>query len=113
MAVGALELRYVAQVNRVLEAPVALVTGGAVELALAAQRHCVPERAVRRRRGDSPFGLIQHRVADSAVLADHAPRVAGELAVVTAEAPLEVEVADVVRMRLPVGLHLREGIGLE
>src|SRR5215203_6415741 len=104
VTVCALELREVAEVDRVLEAPVPLVARGALKFALRAERDRVPERAVRGRRGHSALGLIQRRVADTAVLPYHTPRVADQLAVVAAEAALKVEVADVVGVRLPVGL---------
>src|SRR5215203_3266188 len=96
VTVCALELREVAEVDRVLEAAVSLVARGALKLALRAQRDRVAERAVRGRRGHSALGLVERRVAQPTVLPYHAPRVAGQLAVVAAEAALKVEVADVV-----------------
>ena len=51
-------------------------------------------------------------MAGVAVAADELARVAHVLAVVAAEAAGGIEVADVVRVRLPVGLHFREEVGL-
>ncbi|MDT4954380.1 MAG: hypothetical protein QOJ02_2518, partial [Acidobacteriota bacterium] len=56
--------------------------------------------------------LIQYRVTGVAVVADDLPGIALVLTVVAAETALRIEVAYVVRVSLPVGLHLREEIGL-
>src|SRR5262250_1187550 len=57
--------------------------------------------------------IVDHRVTDVAVVADDLAAVADVLAVVTAEATGKVKMSNVVRMRLPVGLHLRKEISLE
>ena len=50
-------------------------------------------------------------MADSAIVADHFARVADVLAIVTAKTPREIKMTDIVRMRLPIGLHFRKKIG--
>src|SRR5205085_5253055 len=82
MAVGAVHLPHVAEVHRVLE------------LVLGHLEH-------RRSR----LGLAQDVVADVAVLGDGLAIRGDMLVVVAAEAALEVEVADVVRVRAPVDAH--------
>ena len=96
-----------------LKAAISFVAGGALELALLAERDRMAERAVWSMGSDSALGLVECRVTETAVFADDAPCLTHVLAVVTAEAALKVEVADIVRVRLPVGLHFGEGVGLE
>ena len=55
-------------------------------------------------------GLVQRRVTDVAVIADDAALAAKVLTVVTAETSLPRQVADIIGMRLPVGLHFREEV---
>ena len=52
-------------------------------------------------------------MADVAVARDDLSRVADVLAIMAAEAPGEIHVAYIIRMRLPIGLHLREKVRLE
>lgn len=52
-------------------------------------------------------------MTDVAVVGDHFAGVADVLAIVTAEAAREIQMADVIGVRLPVGLHLREKVGLK
>ena len=52
-------------------------------------------------------------MADVALVSNNFACIADVLAIVTAEAAREVQVADVVGMRLPVSLHLREEISLK
>ena len=52
-------------------------------------------------------------MAGIAVVRDDFAGFANVLAVVAAKAAGEIEVTDVVRMRLPIGLHFREEIGLK
>ena len=52
-------------------------------------------------------------MTDVAVVRDHFAVVAHVLAVVTTKATREIKMADVVRMRLPIGFHFREEIGLK
>src|SRR5689334_19410866 len=49
-------------------------------------------------------------VADSAVVRDHLAAAAYVLPVMAPEAPGRIQMADVVRVRLPVGPHLREKV---
>lgn len=52
-------------------------------------------------------------MTDIAVIADGLAGVAYVLSVMTTEAAGEIEMTDVVGVRLPVGLHLRKEIGAE
>ena len=85
MAVAAVHLGHVAQVNGVLEADL-----------------------LHRRHAQPALFLAEHAVAGLAVLGDDLAVGADVLPVVAAEAAVEVEVADVVGMRAPVELHFGE-----
>ena len=63
-------------------------------------------RHLRDLRG--ALNLFQHCVARVAILADDFAVLADVIAIVAAEATLEVEMPDVVGMRLPVQLHVRK-----
>ena len=52
-------------------------------------------------------------MANIAVVADDFATTAHVLAVVTTKTTIEIKMADVVRVSLPVSLHFREEIGLE
>lgn len=86
MAVGTSDLRQIADVDRMLE-----VGGGAHNSA-----------------GRSSLGLGHEGVALVAVAAHHSTVSADVLTVMAAEAPAVIEVAEIIEMRLPVQLHLRE-----
>jgi len=66
-----------------------------------------------RRRGFRIRRIVKHRVADIAVVCDDLSGIAHVFSVVATEAAGEIEVPDVVRMRLPISLHLWEKIGTE
>src|SRR4051812_30088124 len=57
--------------------------------------------------------LTEHVLAYVSILRHHLPRLVRMLIIVTAEAAGEIEVPDVVGMRSPVYLHLREARLLE
>jgi hypothetical protein len=86
MTLTAFEPLDIAQIDRVLERP-----------------------ALSRDPGVS-FCLIENRVTDIAVLPDNLAGRAYVLPVMAAEAPLRIEVAYVIRMSLPIRLHLRERV---
>ena len=52
-------------------------------------------------------------MTDVAIVANHFSRVADVLAVMTTKTTGRVKMSDIVRMSGPVGLHLREKVGLE
>src|ERR1043166_7287026 len=58
-------------------------------------------------------GVINHRVADVAVVANYFAVLAHVLAVMATKAAGKIKMADVVRVRLPISLHLREKISLK
>ena len=57
--------------------------------------------------------IVDHRVADIAVVSNDLACLTDVLAVMAAETALGIEVAGIVRMRLPVSLHLREEVILK
>src|ERR1044071_6327733 len=74
----------------------------------------VREILLRHREHRRPrLGLPEEIVADMAVLGDHLPVLRHVLVVVAAEATFEIEVPDVVGVRAPVDLHLREARAAE
>ena len=60
-----------------------------------------------------PGRVVDHRMADVAIVRNDFAAVADVLAVVTAEATREVKMANVVWMGLPVSLHLRKKVSLK
>ena len=63
---------------------------------------------LRRRRR-----VVDYRVADVTVIGDNFAGAADVLTVVTAEAAGEIKMADVVRMGLPIRLHLGKKVSLK
>src|SRR5919112_3711487 len=112
VTVHALELREVAEVDGVLEGARVAVARRAVHPREVADVYGVAELAVLNGDGRAAPGLVEDGVANVALVADDAPVVGLVLAVVAAEAALIIEVAQVVGVRLPVGLHLGEVVGL-
>ena len=58
------------------------------------------------------FRIIDSCVANIAVTGDDLSGIADMLAVMATEAPGKIHMPDIVRMRLPVGLHFGEKVGL-
>src|SRR5690242_13336087 len=58
-------------------------------------------------------GVVNHCVTDVAVVSNHLAILADMLSIVTPEASREIEVANVVRMSLPIDLHLGKRIRRE
>src|SRR5262245_49342800 len=89
------------------------VTSLAVEASQISQLN----RMFVRSQPGVPFGrrrrIVDHRMADIAIVSNHLPALAHMLSVVTPEAAGKIEVTYVVRMGLPVGLHLRKRICLK
>jgi len=96
----------------VLERPVAFVAGGAFVLVSIAKNDRMLEIAVDDLYGIICHGLGERRVADVAFVAYDAAVIACVQPVVASEAALSGQMANVVRMCLPVRFHLREEIGL-
>ena len=70
------------------------------------------EFSIHRCNGFSRKGLRDRCVTNVALIPDLLAVAAEMLSVMTTKAPLGIVVADVVRMRLPIGLHLRKEICL-
>ena len=113
MTLDALEHRNITQIYWVLEGLVGFVAIVAFVIGKRAQINRVLEGTglhilLRRRRR-----VVDHRVADVAVVGNDFAGIADVLAIVTAEAAREIKMANVVRVSLPVCLHLREKVVLE
>src|SRR5512146_1499389 len=91
VAIGAIDLGHVAEIDRVLK--------------LHAFRRSLYFFSILR--------LRQQGVAGIAVLADDLAILAHVVAVMAAKTTLEIEVADIVRMGLPAHLHLRKDAAAE
>ena len=57
-------------------------------------------------------GIIENRVTDVAVVADHLARIALVLTIVATETTGRNQVADVVWVSLPISLHFRKEVSL-
>ena len=57
--------------------------------------------------------IIEHCVTDVAVIRDHLSVITDVFTVMTTKAAGEIKMPDVIRMRLPIGFHLGEKVGLE
>ena len=112
MTFAALKLRDVAEVQGMLERPVAFVTRGALPCVLVAEIDGMLEHARWWLKRFSSEGLIDRRVTDRTVISDNAAVVTEVLTVMTAETSLSVEVPDVVGMSAPIRFHFREKVGL-
>ena len=95
-----------------LERACSRMTCRALPCVFVAEVDRVLELTIRRRYRFSAERLIDRGVAHSAVIPNDAAVIARMLAVVTPKTALGVIVAYVVRMRLPVGLHLGEEVRL-
>lgn len=58
-------------------------------------------------------GIVNHRVADVAIISDHFPRIADMFTVMTTETTRGIKMTDIVRMSLPIRFHLREKVRLK
>lgn len=88
MTEAALMFSEVTQFNRMLEWPRRYVGGG---------------RSGR---------IVNDRVTCVAIILDDFSVAADVVSIVTAKAALEIKMADIVRMSLPIGFHFRKKIGL-
>lgn len=112
MTVHAFELGDVAEVDGVAERARRFVTEDALRCRQVAEGYGVAEVFILTGGGRERRALIENRVAGVAIVADDLAGGALMLAVVAAEAALRIEVADVVRVRLPVRLHFGKEVGL-
>jgi hypothetical protein len=113
MALDALEHRNVAEVHRMLEGLIALVAELAFVIGERAKIDGMFKSASLNILFSRSSRVVEYRVADGAVVADHFARVADVLAIVTAKTPREIKMTDIVRMRLPIGFHLGKKIRAE
>jgi hypothetical protein len=110
MALDALKHRDITQVDWVPERFVRLVAALAFAIREASEiNRMLIGAELHRSRGIG--GVVNHRVADIAIVADDLARVTNVLTVMTTKTATEVQMADVIRMSLPVGPHFREKIG--
>lgn len=113
MAFNALEHRNITQIHRMLERFVRFVTILAFVIGEGAQIDRVLKWSGLRIVFGQSGRVVDHRVADIAVVRNDFTGIADVLAIVTAEAARKIKVADVVRVGLPVGLHLWEKVTLK
>ena len=96
-----------------LESLVRLVAGLAFSVAKSSKINRVFERSGSGVLFDWSSGVVEHRVADVAVIPDDLAGIAYMLAIMTAETTGRIKMSDVVRMRLPISLHFGKEIGLK
>jgi hypothetical protein len=113
MTLNTLKHRDITKINRMLEGLVGFMAIVAFVVGKRTQIDRVLKWSRLRIFFGRPGRVIDHRVADVAVVGDYFAGVAHVFAVVTAEAAREIEMADVVWMGLPIGLHLREKVSLK
>lgn len=113
MAFNTLEHRNITQIHRMLERFVRFVTILAFVIGERAQIDRVLKWSGLRIVFGQSGRVVDHCVADVAVVGDDFAGIADVLAVVTAEAAREIKVADVVWVGLPISLHLREKVVLK
>lgn len=112
VAICATESRDVAQIQRVFEWAVGLVARGALPGVAVAEVDRVLKLAVLYCDRFPSECLFGRYVTDVAFVANNLSVFTEMLAVVAAKTTLSVEVADVVRMRAPVGFHLGKKVCL-
>jgi hypothetical protein len=113
MALDALKHRDVAEVNWMLKWLVRLVTELAFAIGEASEIDRMLESSGPRILFWRSSRVVDHRVADVAIIPDHFARIANMLAIMATETARRIEMADVVGMRLPIRFHLREKVRLE
>ena len=113
MAFNTLKHRNITQIHRMLERFVRFVTILAFVIGERAQIDRVLKWSSLRIVFGQSGRVVDHRVADVAVVRNDFAGIADVLAIVTAEAAREIEVANVVRVSLPVCLHLRKKVSLK
>ena len=87
MAFNALKHRDIAEINRMLKWLVGLVTEVAFAVGKVPEFDWVLERPVSRIVFRRARGIVDHRVADVAIIPDHLAAVADVFAVMAAETP--------------------------
>ena len=113
VTLGALEARDVSQVDWMFEWLIGFVATLAFAIREGAQVNGMFEGSgleiLFRRR----HRIVDHCVANIAIVANQFARVADMLAIVASEASRKIKMADIIRMRLPVSLHFRKKIVLK
>src|SRR6188508_2684970 len=95
-----------------LKGSVTFMARGALPSVFIAKIYGVLKHIARRNKRFAGKTLVNRGVANRAFVTDHLPITAEMLSIVTTETTLGVVVTDVVDMRLPICLHLREKVGL-
>lgn len=113
MAFNALEERNIAQIQGMLEGLVRFMAKLALVVGQPSKINRVLERPGLRVFFGRSGRIIDYCVADIAIIPDYLSGIAHVLAIVATEATRRIEVANVVGMRLPICLHLREKISLK
>lgn len=113
MALDALEHRDVSEIDRVLERLISFVARLALSIGESAKIDWMLKRISTYVEFSGSCGVVNHCMADVAIISDYFPSVTHMLAVVAAETSGKIQMADIVWMGFPVCLHLREEIGAE
>jgi hypothetical protein len=112
MAFGALKHRDVAEIHRMFKRFVSLVTGFAFSVGERAKIDGMGEpRDLYRSCGI--LRVIDYCVTDIAIVANNFAAITNVLSIMAAKTTRRVEVTDVVRVRCPVGSHLREEVSFK
>ena len=112
VALGALEFRNIAKIDRVLKRSIAFVARGALPCIPISQVHGMLENTFRRREGGPLKRLIERGMSGRTVAPYHFSFGTLVLSVVTSETALGVKMANVVDVGTPVSFHFREEIRL-
>lgn len=113
MALNALKHRDITEIHGMLERFVRFVAIIAFVIGERAQINRVLKRSRLHIFFGRGSGVIDHRVADVAVVGNNFAGIADVVTVVAAEAARGIKMANVVWVSLPVCLHLRKKVSLK
>ncbi len=113
MAHGTLKLRYVAQIDRMLERLVRFVARTAAAVCQSPKIDGMFEWSRLYILYSRPGRVVNHSVTNVTVVSNDFARLTDVLTVMTAEAALRIDMAGIVWMSLPIGPHLGEEVVLK
>src|SRR6266581_2234830 len=108
MTIGALKLRDVAKVYGMAKRLVCFMTEAALMFGEVTQINRMLEWPGRYVGGGRSGRIVNDRVTGVAIILNDFSVAADVVSVVTAKAALKIEVADIVRMSLPISFHFRK-----
>ena len=113
MTFHTLKHRDIAEINRMLKWLVRLVAEVAFAVGETSEINRMLERSGARIVFRRARRIVDHRMANVAIIPDHFAGIANVLTVMTAETSRRIKMTDIIRMSLPIRFHLREKIRLE